>query len=195
MYIAGGSALHLYTGSRVTRDVDAAFSHRIALPDDLEVSYPAEDGNAALLYFDRNYNDTLGLLHEDAYDNAIPIALHGVDRAVLDVRLLSPLDLAVSKLGRFSSQDREDIRTLARAGLINADALRQRAEEALGAYIGNLDRLRGSIDIVQGHRGALKHNCMKGRRSDLSLALTETGRSDASRRARNTAAAPNTYDT
>ncbi|WP_051246921.1 DUF6036 family nucleotidyltransferase [Thermomonas fusca] len=148
MYIAGGSALHLYTGSRVTRDVDAAFSHRIALPDDLEVSYPAEDGNAALLYFDRNYNDTLGLLHEDAYDNAIPIALHGVDRAVLDVRLLSPLDLAVSKLGRFSSQDREDIRTLARAGLINADALRQRAEEALGAYIGNLDRLRGSIDIA-----------------------------------------------
>ena len=103
-------------------------------------------------------------------------------------------DLAVSKPGRFSSQDREDIRTLARSGLINADALRQRAEEALGGCIGNLDRLRGSIDIVQGHRGALKHNCRKGRRSDHSLALTETGRSDASRRARNTAAAPNTYD-
>ena len=57
-------------------------------------------------------------------------------------------DLAVSKPGRFSSQDREDIRTLARSGLINADALRQRAEEALGRYIGNLDRLRGSIDIA-----------------------------------------------
>lgn len=148
MYIAGGSALHLYTGSRVTRDVDAVFSHRIALPDNLEVAYPGEDGNAALLYFDRNYNDTLGLLHEDAYDDANAINLPGVDAAILDVRLLSPLDLAVSKLGRFSSQDREDIRTLARSGLINADALRQRAEEALGGYIGNLDRLRGSIDIA-----------------------------------------------
>ncbi len=148
MYIAGGSALHLYTGSRVTRDVDAAFSHRIALPDNLEAAYPGEDGNAALLYFDRNYNDTLGLLHKDAYDDANAISLPGVDAAILDVRLLSPLDLAISKLGRFSNQDREDIRTLARSGLINADALRQRAEEALGGYIGNLDRLRGSIDIA-----------------------------------------------
>lgn len=60
----------------------------------------------------------------------------------------SPLDLAVSKLGGFSSQDREDIRTLARPGLINADALRQRAEKALGGDIGNLDRLRGHIDIA-----------------------------------------------
>ncbi len=148
MYIAGGSALHLYTGSRVTRDVDAAFSHRIALPDNLEAAYPGEDGNAALLYLDRNYNDTLGVLHEDAYDDANAISLPGVDAAILDVRLLSPLDLAVSKLGRFSSQDREDIQTLARSGLINADALRQRAEEALGGYIGNLDHLRGSIDIA-----------------------------------------------
>lgn len=148
MYIAGGSALHLYTGSRVTRDVDAAFSHRIALPDNLEAAYPAEDGSAALLYFDRNYNDTLALLHEEAHDDTIAITLPGVDSAVLDVRLLTPLDLAVSKLGRFSSQDREDIRTLARAGLINATDLRQRAEEALGGYIGNLDRLRGSIDIA-----------------------------------------------
>lgn len=148
MYIAGGSALHLYTGSRVTRDVDAAFSHRIALPDNLEAAYPGEDGSAALLYFDRNYNDTLALLHEEAHDDTIAITLPGVDSAVLDVRLLTPLDLAVSKLGRFSSQDREDIRTLARAGLINATDLRQRAEEALGGYIGNLDRLRGSIDIA-----------------------------------------------
>lgn len=95
-----------------------------------------------------NDNDTLGLLHEDAYGDANAISLPGVDAAILDVRLLSPLDLAVSKLGRFSSQDREDIRTLARSGLISADALRQRAEEALGRYIGNLDRLRGSIDIA-----------------------------------------------
>lgn len=148
MYIAGGTALHYYTGARVSKDVDAAFSRRIALPADLDVAYRDEDGAAALLYFDRNYNDTLALLHEDAYADAQPLALPGVDAGVLDVRLLSPLDLAVSKLSRFASQDRDDIASLARHGLIDAGQLRQRAEEALGGYIGDLARLRTSIDIA-----------------------------------------------
>lgn len=148
MYIAGGAALHFYTGERVSRDVDAAFSHRIALPDDLEVAYRGADGAARLLYFDRNYNDTLALMHEDAYDDSQPLALPGVDANVLDVRLLSPLDLAVSKLGRFSSQDSDDIAALARHGLIEAEDLRQRAEAALTAYVGNTSRVQNTIDIA-----------------------------------------------
>ena len=146
MYIAGGAALHFYTGERVSRDVDAAFSHRIALPDDLEVAYRGADGAARLLYFDRNYNDTLALMHEDAYDDSQPLALPGVDANVLDVRLLSPLDLAVSKLGRFSSQDSDDIAALARHGLIEAEEVRQRAEAALTAYVGNTSRVQNIVD-------------------------------------------------
>src|SRR5437016_14156711 len=114
MYLAGGAALHLYTGERVSRDIDATFSHRIALPENLEVAYRDADGAARLLYFDRQFNDTLGLLHEDAYDDSVPLLLEGSDSKVLEIRLLSALDLAVSKLGRFSGQDREDIATLAR---------------------------------------------------------------------------------
>jgi hypothetical protein len=148
MFVAGGTALHFYTGGRVSSDVDAAFSHRIALPGDLDVAYRGDDGAAALLYFDRNYNDTLALLHEDAYDDSQPIALPGVDASILDVRLLSPLDLAVSKLGRFTGQDREDIAALARDGLIDAERLRQRATEALVAYVGDTMRLRNTIDIA-----------------------------------------------
>ena len=90
MYVAGGAALHLYTGQRLSDDIDASFSHRIALPDDLEVAYADADGAAKLLYFDRQYNDTLGLLHEDAYEDSQPLDLRIVDRNVLDVRLLSP---------------------------------------------------------------------------------------------------------
>ena len=55
----GGAAMHLYTGERVSNDVDAVFSKRIALPNDLEVAYQDPDGAARLLYFDRQYNDTL----------------------------------------------------------------------------------------------------------------------------------------
>ncbi len=148
MYVAGGAALHLYTGERVSRDIDAAFSHRIALPENLEVAYRDADGAARLLYFDRQYNDTLGLLHEDAYEDSVPLVLKGGDASVLEVRLLSALDLAVSKLGRFSSQDRDDIATLARRKLISSSALRRRAGEALGGYVGDTARVAGSIELA-----------------------------------------------
>ncbi len=148
MFVGGGAALHLYTGERVSRDIDATFSHRIALPDNLEVAYRDADGAARLLYFDRQYNDTLGLLHEDARDDSVPLTLEGVDPAFLEVRLLSALDLAVSKIGRFSSQDRDDIATLARHKLINSAELRRRAEDALGGYVGDTTRLQGSIELA-----------------------------------------------
>lgn len=148
MYVAGGAALHMYTGERVSRDIDASFSHRIALPENLEVAYRDADGAARLLYFDRQYNDMLGLMHEDAQDDSLPLTLEGVDPGVLEVRVLSALDLAVSKLGRFSSQDREDIASLARRKLISSTRLRRRAEEALVGYVGDTARLQGSIELA-----------------------------------------------
>ena len=145
MYVAGGAALHFHTGERVSVDVDAVFSHRIALPDGLDIAYRDEDGTAQLLYFDRQYNDTLGLMHEDAHEDSMHLSLEGVDQSVLEVRVLAPVDLAVSKLGRFSAQDRADVLALARHGLVMADALEQRALEAVGGYVGDLTRLRGHI--------------------------------------------------
>lgn len=148
MYVAGGAALHFYTGERVSRDVDAVFSRRIALPDDLDIAYRDADGAARLLYFDRQYNDTLSLMHEDAHDDSIPLPLDGIDAKVLDVRLLAPLDLAVSKISRFSEQDRGDIASLVRHQNVGSAALRQRAEEALVGYVGSVDRVRGSIELA-----------------------------------------------
>ncbi len=148
MYLAGGAALHLYTGERVSRDIDATFSHRIALPENLEVAYRDADGAARLLYFDRQYNDALGLLHEDAYEDSVPLALEGIDSTALQVRVLSALDLAVSKLGRFSGQDQEDIATLARHKLINSAALRRRAQDALRSYVGDTTRVQGAIAVA-----------------------------------------------
>jgi hypothetical protein len=142
MYVAGGAALHFYTGERVSVDVDAVFSRRIALPDDLQVAYRDEDGAARLLYFDRQYNDTLGLMHEDAHDDSVPLRLDGVDGAVLDVRLLAPVDLAVSKLARWSPQDQQDVAALARRGLVDPDELAERATDALAMYVGDTARLR-----------------------------------------------------
>jgi hypothetical protein len=148
MYVAGGAAMHFYTGERVSNDVDAVFSRLIALPSDLEIAYQDPDGAPRLLYFDRQYNDAFALMHEDAYDDSVPLTLKRIDASVLDVRLLSALDLAVSKISCFSSQDRDDITTLAKHGLIKSAALRRRSEQAMENYVGNLETLKGVIDLA-----------------------------------------------
>ncbi len=148
--VAGGAAMQFYTGERFTDDIDAKLLERVIISaaGNLQVAYRGRDGHARLLYFDTQYNDSFALLHEHAYDDALPISLEGVDPRRLEIRLLTPLDLAVSKLSRFSEQDQDDIRALARAGLIEPNTLRRRAEAALPAYVGRLDRIRNSIDVA-----------------------------------------------
>lgn len=147
--VAGGAAMHFYTGARFSHDIDATILARVMLdPQELQVAYQDSDGRARLLYFDTQYNDSFALLHSAANDEAIPIAINGVDPQRLEVRLLTPIDLAVSKLARFSEQDQDDIRTLARHGLIDSGSVRQRAESALPDYVGNLERIKNSITIA-----------------------------------------------
>lgn len=145
MVVAGGIAVHFYTAARTTRDVDATLSHRMLLPEDLEVSYRDTDGKARLLYFDRQYNDSFGLLHEDAHRDSIPFPVQGIDPKVIQVRLLSPVDLVVSKLSRFADHDRDDIKALAACALLKSPQLRKRAEEAMQYYIGDPAPLRTCI--------------------------------------------------
>lgn len=147
--VAGGAAMHFYVGSRFSEDIDAKIMARVILdPQDLQVAYRGEDGHARLLYFDTQYNDSFALLHHNAYDDARAIEVKGIDPRRLEVRLLTPLDLAVSKLSRYSAQDQDDIQALAGAGLIDADSLRRRAEAALPDYVGQMERIRTSIDLA-----------------------------------------------
>ena len=146
VYVAGGAASHIYTGSRLSADIDATLGRRLLLPDDLQVMYKAEDGKHRTLYFDRQYNETLGLMHDEAHADSVSIDVPGVNPMRLDVRILSPADLAVSKLGRFAEPDQEDIKALARNGLLSSEELRGRAEEALAGYIGRVNDVRISLD-------------------------------------------------
>ncbi len=139
VYLAGGMAVHLYTADRVTTDVDAEFGGRVHLPNDLMVEVMLEDGTPQVVYLDTNYNSSFALMHEDYLDDAIPIDL-GVDR--IRVHVLSPVDLAVSKIARFADNDKEDIAALVRLGLTSADAIEQRATSALAGYIGGQAMLK-----------------------------------------------------
>lgn len=146
VYLAGGMAVHLYTASRVTTDVDAEFGGRVFLPNDLMVEVTLEDGSRQVVYLDTNYNSAFALMHENYLDDAIPVDL-GVDQ--LRVHVLSPVDLAVSKIARFADNDKEDIAALVRLGLTSADEIEQRATSALSSYIGGQAMLKlNLIDAV-----------------------------------------------
>lgn len=137
VYIAGGAAAFFHAGVRTTRDVDATLSLRLHLPTDLEEAYVDRDGNPASVYLDGNYNDTLGPLHESAFQDSTPWKIAGINPALVDVRVLAAIDLAISKLGRFSDLDKEDIVAMAAAGLIDAEVFEKRAKQALDYYVGH----------------------------------------------------------
>jgi hypothetical protein len=146
LYVAGGAAMHFYTGARMTDDVDAVFDKKLLVPTDLTVIYRDSDGKPRSVFFDVNYNESFALLHEDAHQDAARLQLAGIEGARIFV--LQPVDLAVSKLARFAEIDRNDILRLAEDGLVTAKDLRKRAEAALPAYVGNPDPVRTSLDLA-----------------------------------------------
>jgi len=137
--LAGGMAAHLYVGKRVTLAIDAEFCARVLIPQDLVV----EAEGIGPLYFDTNYNPKFALMHEDCRADAI---LVDIDVPNIELRILAPVDLAVSKIARWADVDQEDIADLVRAGLATAAAIQQRAEAALIGYIGNLTDVRARIE-------------------------------------------------
>lgn len=142
VYLAGGMAVHLYTGTRVTTDVDAEFGARILLPNDLMVEVELEDGARRSIYLDTNYNSAFALMHEDYIEDSIPVDL---GLSTFNVRVLSPVDLAVSKLVRFAPNDREDIAALVALGLTTASEIESRATSALVGYVGSPNFLKINI--------------------------------------------------
>ena len=155
MYLAGGMAMHLYTRYRGTGDVDMEImaAGRLHIPQDLIVELDDDTLPAyqRTLHFDTNYNSTFALMHEYYEDDAIPIQL---DIPHLHVFALSPTDLAVSKIARWSDRDKEDVAVLVRMEFTCSKRIEQRAREALGGYVGNTTMLqyniRDAILLAQG---------------------------------------------
>lgn len=145
MVIAGGVAVNFYTGSRVTMDVGASFSKRIMLPEDLIFAYEGPEGKLLSVHLDRNYNPTFAIMHEDYEDDALIVEGSEFQDRKIELRVLSPVDLALSKIARLEGPDREDITALAEMNLIYPEAMADRANEAIGNYVGNMDRVKSNL--------------------------------------------------
>jgi hypothetical protein len=147
VYLAGGMAAYLYNKNRGTGDIDCEFSRRLMIPRDLVVDAVAEDGSVQTIYIDSNYNPMFAILHEDYQTDAIPVDI-GVP--YLNLKVLTPTDLAVSKIARLSDSDRSDMLDLALAGLISAAPLQKRIDEALLGYIGDKTMIAYNIkDVIE----------------------------------------------
>jgi len=132
-YIVGGAAVHFHTNLRVSNDVDSILSNAIKLPDDLVVPWIDEDGNIQQLSYDYTYNPSFGLMHED-YDKRA-VLIKTIDEK-LNIYILHPLDLIISKISRFSDSDEDDIKILIETKNINKLELFNLASDAISVGVG-----------------------------------------------------------
>jgi hypothetical protein len=141
VFVAGGVAVNYYAGIRSTRDLDLFFSHPI-LPDWKRMVATLDDNQ--ILYADPNYNPGFGLLHPDFEEAAV--LWEGFQSIQLKLKLLSPLDLAVSKLSRFSDIDRGDI--IALGGYFTARDFEVRVQESLKYYVGSTQWIQKDLEEI-----------------------------------------------
>lgn len=153
VYIFGGCAVHLLTHYRGSNDIDAEVeaANLVRAQDLLAVfSMPEEyedQGWWREVYLDYRYNNALGPLHEDYRERAIPI--HGFSEICpLHVFVTAGVDVAISKLGRFSDQDHRDIQKLIESGRVDVKQFIELATEAIDYAVGLKGPMLGCLRLA-----------------------------------------------
>jgi len=151
--VFGGCAVHIHTQSRGSADVDAEVashgcadrSEIIGLLGDDAYAFFDEEGVSQMLELDLSFNTTLGPLHEDYEDRVIRLTTQS-DIPNVEVYVASPVDVAISKLGRFGDRDQKDIQSLLRLPFVNVNEFERLAREAIGYYVGNKMPVLGNLE-------------------------------------------------
>lgn len=108
-YITGGVAVHFYTNARISDDMDVILDRDLNIPKDLAVEWLNNNGEKEVLMYDYNYNDTFALIPEDYASRAKLV--RSLDNKI-NIYVLHPLDLIISKISRYANNDVEDIENL-----------------------------------------------------------------------------------
>lgn len=144
--------MNFHTGARMSDDADISWSRKVAIPDDLkifEVVNPEDPTDIRLVTMDGEFGDYLGSFHPDWKKDSIFVGQIGD----IMIHVINPLDLAVSKLGRFQDRDRQDIEILAQHRLFTSDQLHARGAEAIEEYVGDTTfiqyNLREAVEMVR----------------------------------------------
>lgn len=160
-FIFGGCAMHLHTNIRTSSDLDAQLSgapdvQRQALElirHVVPVDFDDETKGPIVLIFDETFNYALAPMHEDYDHRAIPLEVDN-DSSVW-VYLISKVDLAISKLGRYGDVDQSDIQALFDAGL-SVEDFRQLVTELNSYAVGQTglcSKMEHAISTYNDRRG------------------------------------------
>ena len=133
-FIFGGCAFHIHTNARGSNDIDAEIQaiqqlkkHDIVVfLENNDVEYLDDNNLETNLEFDRSFNTSLASVDPDYPERAIPL----VANRIVEVYLVSSLDLAISKLARLSDRDIEDIKELYLNGKFSLEAFKKSANNA-----------------------------------------------------------------
>ena len=153
--VFGGCAVHIHTRVRGSADVDAEVashgyadkSEIIALLGEDAYVFTDEDGVSQMLELDTSFNTTLGPLHEDYEDRVIRLVTRS-SIPYVEVYVAGPVDVAISKLGRFGARDQEDIQALLQLPHVDIKDFERLAEEAIDYYVGNRMPVLGNLKVV-----------------------------------------------
>lgn len=127
-YLAGGAAVHFYTKMRVSDDVDIIMEpYRPAIPEYLEAMWRDENDELKSLSFDYNYHPNFGLLHDEYEVRSTPVKTVGN----IQVNVLHPIDLVITKVVRFAANDEKDIEELIKLDGFDIDEFEELANDAL----------------------------------------------------------------
>lgn len=146
IYIFGGCAMHLHTGARTSNDVDAELLSTQGLKVSTlkkaiqSVNFEDENGLPRSLDWDAGFSLSFAPI-DPAYEERA-ILIHTTQSRLISIYLVSAVDLAVSKIGRLESVDRQDIKTLYQRGLFTEDefvATVKEAEKYCGVAMNKLE--------------------------------------------------------
>jgi hypothetical protein len=88
-------------------------------------------------------------MHENHAEDSVEWTGIGNERRLVRLRVLSPVDLIVSKLSRFSDQDQLDILEVARAERVAYETIEKRMREALADYVGNPEFVLANLRVLR----------------------------------------------
>lgn len=152
--------MHILTNSRGSGDIDVEFSaarhvKSSELTFNVSPTTYTSQGTKLRLLYDKTFSPTLGPLHEDYQDDAIQIETRMV-ASPLWLYVVTPADLAVSKLGRFGERDIDDILTLIKVKRLSIGEFVSRANEAAEYYVGNVSAIKNNVSHIQRRAESLK---------------------------------------
>ncbi len=139
VFIFGGCAFHIHTNARGSNDIDAEIQSISQLKkediflflENNDIEYLDHNNLETNLEFDSGFNTSLASIDPDYRERVIPLTAE----SIVEVYLISGVDLAVSKLARLSDRDIEDIQALYARNKFSLEQFKEIANNAKDYYV------------------------------------------------------------